>query len=77
MDLQKFGVNIFLIQVIFGAVDFPAKIIVTVAMSMLGRRLSQCASLILAGITILANLLVPYGKHANIVMITLLLYWDL
>ncbi|MCI4386472.1 hypothetical protein PGIGA_G00062800 [Pangasianodon gigas] len=60
MDLQKFGVNIYLIQVIFGAVDIPAKIIVTVTMSTLGRRLSQCASLILAGITILANLLVPY-----------------
>ncbi|KAB5548800.1 hypothetical protein PHYPO_G00059780 [Pangasianodon hypophthalmus] len=60
MDLQKFGVNIYLIQVIFGAVDIPAKIVVTVTMSTLGRRLSQCASLILAGITILANLLVPY-----------------
>lgn len=67
MDLQKFGVDIYLIQVIFGAVDIPAKIVVTVAMSMIGRRLSQCASLVLAGITILANLLVPYGKHAKIV----------
>ncbi|KAF4077332.1 hypothetical protein AMELA_G00206900 [Ameiurus melas] len=60
MDLQKFGVNIYLIQVIFGAVDIPAKIIVTVTMSMIGRRLSQCVSLILSGITILANGLVPY-----------------
>lgn len=64
MDLQKFGVNIYLIQVIFGAVDIPAKIIVTVAMSMIGRRVSQSMSLMLAAITILANLLVPYGKHA-------------
>ncbi|KAI5096731.1 solute carrier family 22 member 6, partial [Silurus meridionalis] len=60
MDLQKFGVDIYLIQVIFGAVDIPAKIIVTVSMSFIGRRLSQCASLILAGTTILVNLLVPY-----------------
>ncbi|KAG7321385.1 hypothetical protein KOW79_015800 [Hemibagrus wyckioides] len=60
MDLQKFGVNIYLIQVIFGAVDIPAKIIVTVAMSIVGRRLSLCISLVLAGITILANLLVPF-----------------
>ncbi|KAF5908909.1 solute carrier family 22 member 6-like, partial [Clarias magur] len=60
MDLQKFGVNIYLIQVIFGAVDIPAKVIVTVAMSTIGRRVSQCTSLILAGITILANQLVPY-----------------
>lgn len=72
MDLQKFGVNIYLIQVIFGAVDIPAKIVVTVAMSKIGRRVSQCTSLILAGITILANQLVPYGKHANTVLLMLL-----
>ncbi|XP_036444996.1 solute carrier family 22 member 6 [Colossoma macropomum] len=60
MDLQKFGVNIYLIQVIFGAVDIPAKIIVTVSMSIIGRRISQCGALTLAGITILINLLVPY-----------------
>lgn len=77
MDLQKFGLNIFLIQVIFGAVDIPAKVVITIAMSMIGRRLSQCTSLAVAGITVLINLLVPYGKHADIVMITLLLYWDL
>ncbi|XP_030638310.1 solute carrier family 22 member 6 [Chanos chanos] len=61
MDLQKFGVNIYLIQVIFGAVDIPAKIVVTISMSLIGRRPSQCAALILAGVTILINLLVPYG----------------
>lgn len=76
MDLQKFGVNIYLIQVIFGAVDIPAKIIITVAMSFIGRRLSQCASLVVAGITILANLLVPYGKYANIALLMLPLFWD-
>lgn len=61
MDLQKFGVDIYLIQVIFGAVDIPAKIIMTVSMSFIGRRPSQSGALILAGITILINVLVPYG----------------
>lgn len=61
MDLQKFGVDIYLIQVIFGAVDFPAKVIAVVCMSKIGRRPSQCATLILAGVTILVNLAVPYG----------------
>ncbi|XP_034406262.1 solute carrier family 22 member 6 [Cyclopterus lumpus] len=63
MDLQKFGVDIYLIQVIFGAVDFPAKIIMTVSMSLIGRRPSQSGALIIAGITILINLLVPYDKQ--------------
>lgn len=63
MDLQKFGVNIYLIQVIFGAVDIPAKVVITVCMSFIGRRPSQSGALIIAGITILINILVPYGKH--------------
>nr|XP_055036879.1 solute carrier family 22 member 6 [Misgurnus anguillicaudatus] len=60
MDLQKFGVSIYLIQVIFGAVDIPAKVVITICMSVLGRRPSQCGALVLAGIMILINLLVPY-----------------
>lgn len=65
MDLQKFGVDIYLIQVIFGAVDIPAKVVITVSMSFLGRRPSQCGALILAGIAILSNLLVPQGMFKN------------
>ncbi|XP_067085261.1 solute carrier family 22 member 6 [Osmerus mordax] len=63
MDLQKFGVDIYLIQVIFGAVDIPAKVVITVSMSVLGRRPSQCAALILSGVTILINLSVPFEKQ--------------
>ncbi|KAL8184143.1 UNVERIFIED_CONTAM: hypothetical protein K2H54_007588 [Gekko kuhli] len=59
MDLQNFGVSIYLIQVIFGAVDFPAKVIVTITMSYLGRRVSLMAFLILAGLVIIANIFVP------------------
>ncbi|XP_019728819.1 solute carrier family 22 member 6 [Hippocampus comes] len=60
MDLQKFGVDFYLIQVIFGAVDIPAKVVITLTMSFIGRRPSQSGALILAGITILINLMVPY-----------------
>uniref|UniRef100_A0A1A7XEL4 Solute carrier family 22 member 6 n=2 Tax=Iconisemion striatum TaxID=60296 RepID=A0A1A7XEL4_9TELE len=63
MDLQKFGVDIYLIQVIFGAVDIPAKVIITVCMIYVGRRPSQSGALIIAGITILINILVPYDKQ--------------
>lgn len=63
MDLQKFGVDIYLIQVIFGAVDIPSKVIITLSMSKLGRRVSQCSALTMAGICILVNLLVPYEQQ--------------
>ncbi|XP_035521887.1 solute carrier family 22 member 6 [Morone saxatilis] len=63
MDLQKFGVDIYLIQVIFGAVDIPAKVVITVSMSFIGRRPSQCGALMIAGATILINLLIPTDKQ--------------
>ncbi|KAJ7996311.1 hypothetical protein DPEC_G00235780 [Dallia pectoralis] len=63
MDLQKFGVDIYLIQVIFGAVDIPAKIVISVTMSIFGRRPSQCGSLVLSGVAILCNIFVPYEKQ--------------
>ncbi|XP_056382939.1 solute carrier family 22 member 6-A-like [Hyla sarda] len=59
MDLQKFGVSIYLIQVIFGAVDFPAKLISTTSMIYIGRRVTQFFSLSLGGLAILANIFVP------------------
>ncbi|XP_077361879.1 solute carrier family 22 member 6 [Festucalex cinctus] len=63
MDLQKFGVDLYLIQVIFGAVDIPAKVVITVTMSFIGRRPSQSGALIVAGITVLINLMVPYDHQ--------------
>ncbi|XP_033834187.1 solute carrier family 22 member 6 [Periophthalmus magnuspinnatus] len=62
LDLQKFGVDMYLIQVIFGCADIPAKLVITITMSRLGRRLSQAGALISAGICILVNLLVPYDQ---------------
>ncbi|XP_026546114.1 solute carrier family 22 member 6-A-like [Notechis scutatus] len=59
MDLQNFGVSIYLIQVIFGAVDFPAKLIVTITMSYIGRRVSLTAFLVTAGAIIITNVFVP------------------
>ncbi|MBN3315917.1 S22A6 protein, partial [Atractosteus spatula] len=59
LDLPRFGVSLYLMQVIFGAVDIPAKLLATAAMSALGRRATQSGALVLAGLTVLANLLVP------------------
>ncbi|XP_067400087.1 solute carrier family 22 member 6-A-like [Emydura macquarii macquarii] len=58
MDLQNFNVNIYLTQLIFGAVDFPAKFISFLTIAFIGRRFSQAFSLILAGLCILANIFV-------------------
>ncbi|XP_014648422.1 solute carrier family 22 member 6 [Diceros bicornis minor] len=62
MDLQGFGVSIYLIQVIFGAVDLPAKLVGFLVINFLGRRPAQMASLFLAGVCILVNAVVPQDQ---------------
>ncbi|XP_074991235.1 LOW QUALITY PROTEIN: solute carrier family 22 member 6-A-like [Calonectris borealis] len=59
MDLQNFDFDIYVIQLIFGAVDIPAKLVSILTITFVGRRFSQSLSLILAGLAILANILVP------------------
>uniref|UniRef100_A0A8C3PD32 Major facilitator superfamily (MFS) profile domain-containing protein n=1 Tax=Chrysemys picta bellii TaxID=8478 RepID=A0A8C3PD32_CHRPI len=59
MDLQNFSVNIFLIQLVSGAVDFPAKFISVLTIGFIGRRFTQALTLILAGLSVLANIFVP------------------
>ncbi|NXA84879.1 S226B protein, partial [Thryothorus ludovicianus] len=59
MDLQNFEFDIYVIQLIFGAVDIPAKLVSILTITYVGRRLTQAGTLILAGLAILANTLVP------------------
>ncbi|KAF7653600.1 hypothetical protein LDENG_00081130, partial [Lucifuga dentata] len=59
MDLQKFGVSIYMMQIIFGAVDIPAKLVALGMLSYLGRRVSQAICLFLSALVIFANIFVP------------------
>ncbi|XP_034868271.1 solute carrier family 22 member 12 isoform X1 [Mirounga leonina] len=64
LDLQALDSNIFLLQVLIGVVDIPAKIGSLLLLSRLGRRPTQVGSLVLSGLCILANTLVPYEMGA-------------
>ncbi|XP_056382927.1 solute carrier family 22 member 20-like isoform X2 [Hyla sarda] len=69
MDLQNFGVDIFLLQFIFGTIDLPSKLAGAILMSYLGRRVTQSSSLILAGVALLCNAFVPQEmKMARLVL---------
>ena len=60
MDLQKFG-NIYVMQLIFGAVDFPAKLIALAMLSYLGRRITQASCLLISAVLIFANIFISKG----------------
>ncbi|XP_027562945.1 solute carrier family 22 member 6-A-like, partial [Neopelma chrysocephalum] len=62
MDLQNFDFDIYVIQLIFGAVDIPAKLVSVLTITYVGRRFTQAVALFLAGAAILANILVPRGE---------------
>lgn len=66
LDLQALDSNIFLLQVLLGALDIPAKLGTLLLMNRLGRRSILAASLVQAGLCILANTLVPYGEWASL-----------
>ncbi|CAH2325227.1 solute carrier family 22 member 20-like [Pelobates cultripes] len=72
MDLQKFDMSIFLLQLVFGAIDFPAKFIAAVSMSYLGRRVTQSAALMLSGTTMLANAFVPQDLNTLRIVLAVL-----
>ncbi|XP_055987645.1 organic anion transporter 3 isoform X1 [Sorex fumeus] len=59
MSVQEFGVNLYLLQFIFGGVDIPSKFITILTMSYLGRHITQAFALLLAGASILALTFVP------------------
>lgn len=59
MDMQKFGVSIYLVQVIFGAVDVPSKLLALGMLSVLGRRITQALCLSISAAVIFANIIVP------------------
>ncbi|XP_054853496.1 solute carrier family 22 member 20-like [Eublepharis macularius] len=59
MDVQKFGLNIFIVQAIFGALDLPAVMLFTVIMIFLGRRIAIAGSFTVGGLMVLVNTFVP------------------
>ncbi|XP_032138833.1 solute carrier family 22 member 12 isoform X1 [Sapajus apella] len=64
LDLQALGSNIFLLQTLIGVVDIPAKTGTFLLLTHLGRRPTQATSMLLAGLCILANTLVPQEMGA-------------
>lgn len=66
MDLQKFGLTIFLAQALFGGVEMTAKLMVMLAMTFVGRRVMQFVSLFLAGVMVLSYSFAPQGKTTQL-----------
>lgn len=62
MDLQKFGLSVYLVQVLFGVIDIPAMLVATTTMIYVGRRATVASFLLVAGLMVIANMFVPEGE---------------
>lgn len=56
-----FQVSIYIMQMIFAAVDIPAKFVALVALTFLGRRYSQAGCLFMSAVVIFGNIFIPAG----------------
>ncbi|NXH41253.1 S22A7 protein, partial [Dicaeum eximium] len=59
MNLTGFGLSIYLSQFVFGVIEIPAKMVMYVLVNRAGRQQSQAWTLILAGVCIGANIVIP------------------
>lgn len=61
LKISGFGVNIYLTQLIYGAIEVPAKIATFFSVDWIGRRNSQAIFLIVTGALIGLNTAIPLG----------------
>ncbi|XP_015267424.1 PREDICTED: solute carrier family 22 member 20-like [Gekko japonicus] len=59
MDVQKFGLNVYIVQMMFGALDLPAVLLSTFTMIFVGRRVTIAGFFTVGGLMVLVNMFVP------------------
>nr|XP_033812657.1 solute carrier family 22 member 6-A-like isoform X2 [Geotrypetes seraphini] len=62
MDIQKFKLDTYLTQVIFGITDLPLRVLANISMIRIGRRVTLASCVLLAGLLVLATLAVPKDR---------------
>ncbi|XP_054635398.1 solute carrier family 22 member 7-like [Dunckerocampus dactyliophorus] len=69
LNISGFGVNIYLTQLIYGVSELPAKFFILFSLNKLGRKLNQSGGLVLTGLCLFCNVLIPahYAAFRTIV----------
>ncbi|XP_003341961.4 solute carrier family 22 member 20-like [Monodelphis domestica] len=64
LDLQKFGFSIYLVQVLFALIDFPARLLTAISLSYMGRRFTLIFCTVFSGLMTLIGIFVPQDLTA-------------
>lgn len=65
LQVGDFGLDIYLTQLIFGAVEVPARLFCIFMMEWFGRKWSQLGTLVLGGLMCITIIFVPAGIQAG------------
>lgn len=61
-NITGFGLNLYLTQLVYALIEFPTKIVIYYLLDMIGRRSSIVGALVLSGVCLGVNILIPEGK---------------
>uniref|UniRef100_A0A671MU35 Solute carrier family 22 member 7-like n=1 Tax=Sinocyclocheilus anshuiensis TaxID=1608454 RepID=A0A671MU35_9TELE len=61
-NISSFGLNRYLTQFVYGAIEIPAKLSIYYLLDKFGRRITQAGSLLFVGISLMINIFIPKDK---------------
>lgn len=61
-NISGFGLNMYLTQFVYGAIEIPAKLSMYYLLEKIGRRRTETGALLFAGITLMVNIFIPRGE---------------
>uniref|UniRef100_A0A4W5K8D0 Solute carrier family 22 member 6 n=1 Tax=Hucho hucho TaxID=62062 RepID=A0A4W5K8D0_9TELE len=65
-NITGFGLNIYLTQFVYGAIELPAKLSAYYLLDKVGRRNTEVGSLLGAGICLAINIFIPRGEYMSV-----------
>ncbi|XP_023557969.1 solute carrier family 22 member 13-like [Octodon degus] len=71
-QVGEFGLDIYLTQLIFGAVEVPARLLSIVMMERLGRKWSQAGTLIVGGVMCITTIFIPSDQPIVVTVLAVL-----
>lgn len=64
LNITGFGLNIYLTHFVYAAIEVPAKLMIYFLLKVVGRRKCQAGTLLLTGVCIIINVLLPQGRRS-------------
>ena len=62
-NITGFGLNIYLTQFTYALIELPAKVSVYYLLDKIGRRRTEVGTLLMAGVCLGINIVIPKGRH--------------